>query len=637
MSISTAQFQQWLKDQASKIVVLAEVKFAYELAGNVAEGAVYLSTGKYTTLPSDSPANQTYHGVIQSIDFAQSLDVDTLGGQAIVSVSSLKLDNLDGALDFLENIALDGREVRFYLGDRSWPRSDFQLALVAVAEWVEADDKSVTINLRDKRLLLDREIKGDAVGGTGPNATKYMPLVWGSGPNLEPLIYDTSTLEYAALSNYGAGGFTAIVDVRDGGVSLSSGSLFSGVGAHGFTVDAATDTFTKVAHGLSVNDVIWWEYGVSGALPKTYLAAYPGMAARPYWVVSAGLTADNFRISATKGGATLDITGTVFNDPFVSNRVMRARFFDDSQNTGRFQLSSSPAGRITCDVYNYPSGFLDSAPFALAKTLILTYGNVDASQVDAAAFTAADVALDLKVNMGYTSLVLTERQNLLDALDSLVDSCFGWHGVNSAGLITCGLIDPSGIASATATRTLAEGDVLDGISVTNQRPTYSRVNVNYQRNYTVQADGLFSSVSDANRTKYSQPYGAIQRSTAPSGTAYATNKPLYHKTMTEGAPQLVDAMDSTAFGSILTLSLGNYADEIVADRAPNLKVLTCDTGIDKYDWALGDPVRVTYPRHGLNNGVNCRVIGRKVDLVAETVSLTLLAQITPDYTTASHG
>jgi hypothetical protein len=516
MSISSAQFLQWLKDQASKRVVLAEVKFAYEVAGNVAEGTVYLARGKYTTSPADSPPNQAYRGVIQAIDFAQDLDVDTLGGQAIVSVSSLKLDNLNGSLDFLEDLAIDGREVRFYLGDRAWARSDFRLALVAVAEWVEADDKSVTIKLRDKRLLLDREIKGNAVGGSGPNATKYMPLVWGSAPNLEPLIYDTTTLEYSAVSNYGAGA-TAIADVRDGGVSLSSGSLFSGVGAHGFTVDAATDTFTKVAHGFSVNDVIWWEIGATYALPKSYLDAYPGMAARPYWVVSAGLTADNFRLSATKGGATLDITGTTFNNPGVSNRVMRARFYDDSPNTGRFQLSSSPAGRVTCDVYNYPTGYFDGAPFGLAKALILTYGNVDASQVDDVAFTAADVALDLKVSMGYTSLVLTERQNLLDVLDALVDSCFGWHGVNSAGLITCGLIDPSGIASATATRTLAKGDVIDGIVVVNQRPTYSRVNVNYDRNYTAQADGLFrpSPTQTARSTRSHTPrFSAARRPAA---------------------------------------------------------------------------------------------------------------------------
>jgi hypothetical protein len=107
--------------------------------------------------------------------------------------------------------------------------------------------------------------------------------------------------------------------------------------------------------------------------------------------------------------------------------------------------------------------------------------------------------------------------------------------------------------------------------------------------------------------------------------------------MTEGPPQVVDAMDANAFGTNITLTLGNYADEIVADRAPNLKVLTLDTGIDKYDWPLGDVVQMAYPRHGLQHGVNCRLVGRKVDLVNEIVSLKLLTQVVPDTATTTHG
>ncbi len=69
------------------------------------------------------------------------------------------------------------------------------------------------------------------------------------------------------------------------------------------TIDPATDTFTATAHTLAVNDQLRFS-ATQGDLPT-------GLAANTiYYVISSGLTADAFKVSATQGGSSIDITGT---------------------------------------------------------------------------------------------------------------------------------------------------------------------------------------------------------------------------------------------------------------------------------------------------------------------------------------
>lgn len=634
MTISDAQFLNWLRRRGVARVLLAQQRFAYESAGAVAVGTLYFSCGQYATDASDTPASISYRDVIMSAGMRQSIDVGARRSR--VEIPQMALANSDGLLDFLADKIIDGYECKWYLGDASWDRADFRHVSTGVAENATGDDDVVVIKYRDKRLLLDREIKGDPVGGSGPDATKYPPLVWGSAYNLAPYLYEEASDTWTVLDNYLDG--NAVIDsVRDGGVSLNSGSLFTFSGAGGFSVDAGTDVFTKVGHGLAVNDVVGWDIANNDwDLPKVWWDAFPGMSARPYWVNSVP-SADTFTLSATRGGSNLNITGTTYNNPFTTTRFRRTRYYDDTANTGRIQLSSAPVARLTCDVLNLPIGFVDTEPFGLAGVLALSYGNLTADEINFTSATAADTAVDAKVSTGFTNLSVLDRQNVFDVIDKLVGEHFGFCGDDGVGVITFGVLDISGAASATPAYTLSEGEIDDGVSWENLPVGESRVDVNYKRNLTPQPEGLLDSVTSTNRALYSQPYGAIQRSTAPSGTAYATNKAAYHKTMVEGAPVDLDTVDHRQLGSATTLALTNYADEVVADHAPHLRVHRLQAGLDKYNWPLGAVVQVTYSRHGLSSGRNMLVIGRDIDFIGGTVGLELLAQIAPDITTASHA
>jgi hypothetical protein len=73
------------------------------------------------------------------------------------------------------------------------------------------------------------------------------------------------------------------------------GSVAVGV----FTVTIASPgVFTKVAHGLVAGNSV--KFTTSGALPTGLTAG------TVYYVISAGLTADNFEVSLTPGGAAVN-------------------------------------------------------------------------------------------------------------------------------------------------------------------------------------------------------------------------------------------------------------------------------------------------------------------------------------------
>lgn len=73
---------------------------------------------------------------------------------------------------------------------------------------------------------------------------------------------------------------------------------------HGtFTVTIASPAvFTRTAHGLAVDDEV--SFTTTGALPTGLVVG------TTYFVIAAGLTADNFQVSETKGGSAVVTTGS---------------------------------------------------------------------------------------------------------------------------------------------------------------------------------------------------------------------------------------------------------------------------------------------------------------------------------------
>lgn len=112
-----------------------------------------------------------------------------------------------------------------------------------------------------------------------------------------------------------------------------------------FTVTIASPgVFTKTAHGLSIANTV--RFSTTGALPT-------GLSTNTnYYVISAGLTADNFQVSATLNGAAINTSGsqsgthTLYN---TTNGAGQESFTDNYDGT----LTGSAGGTGTI---NYITG-----------------------------------------------------------------------------------------------------------------------------------------------------------------------------------------------------------------------------------------------------------------------------------------
>lgn len=615
MTISDAQFTAWLATDARR-TVLAEMAFAYESAGAPAEGTVYFATRPYTTQPSDTPASTRYRDAIRGLPLiARRVNPDTLGGITQVSVGKLELDNADGELDFLLDLIVDAREVRFYLGDSAWARSDFRLVQIALAEVVEAPgDDRVEITLRDQRLLLDKAIAGDVV-----NDERRKPIVVGYGAggySIEPVEKSAANLEYYVLQNYASGVASA---VRDNGVDLNGGTVFAATEVQ-LTVNAGTDTLTKTGHGLAVNDVLTF----TQVLGTFYLQGIT--QGSQYWVISAGLTADDFRVSTTKGGSAVNLsahsgTGTI--------DVARKRYYDNVSVDGTITLSSTPSGRLTADVVGFlPSqNTVDGGVGELVRAMLVDYGGVDSGDIETTTFRTADSAITS--NQQLCGRVVLERENLIDVLDDIARVTQLCYGPDHEGTWHAFRLNLSGLSAASATRSLTANDLFAAPVVRNGRVITGTVAVRSRKNERPLTYGeLAASVSVADKRTYSGQFRDVRESTSPSGTAYSGNWQGFY--LTAARREVGGAFAAT--GADIT----GIADEILGDLVPHVRTIEVETDLRPYEWRLGDVVLFTYPRYGLDAGVNCRVVEIQSDLVKGSCKLKLLTKVSPDYTTSSY-
>lgn len=615
MAISDAEFTAWLAKDAPR-VVLAELKYAYESGGAPAEGTIYLANRPFVTRPEDTPASQPYRDVIRGVPkFSRSVPTDPLGGITAVAVGELDLDNADGSVDFLLDLIIDGRECRLYLGSPEWPRSDFRLVLVTLAEVASAaDDATLRVLLRDQRLLLDKAIAGAIV-----NDERRKPIVLtyggGAGYSIEPVEKSAATLEYYVLDNYAGG---TVQDVKDNGLSLSSGLLWTGDNT-AITANAGTDTITRVAHGLAVNDVI--DFTTTGSI----FAGLTGST--QYWVISAGLTADDFRLSTSKGGSAVDITGTSFSGLLGCTRK---RYFNKAATDGTIQLSSTPAGRLTADVvgYSISQDLGTGAVGELLRAMLIDYGGMLAADVDTTSFRAADSTMT--GNWLLTGRAVLQRENLLEVLDDIARVAQICYGPDHAGTFRAFRLDLSSLSGQTATREVTALDVMEAPGLENERIVTGTVALLSRKNERALSYGEFAgAVTVADRRELAGQFRMASENTAPTGSGYSTNWQGFHRTASRR--EVGGAI--AASGASLTA----LADEILGDLKPHRKTVSLEIDLRAYEWRLGDVVRLTYPRYGLSAGVNFRLVGIETDLISERCSLRLLTRIAPDTSTASHN
>lgn len=127
---------------------------------------------------------------------------------------------------------------------------------------------------------------------------------------------------------------------------------------------ASPGVFTLTSHGLVLDDIVYLT--TTGALPT-------GLSANtPYYVISAGLTADNFELSATKAGSAINTSGsqsgvhTIRRSPYgvgdgsttfnVPNLKAKTVFGRDSTDTSFNAVGETGGAKTTDASTSTPTG-----------------------------------------------------------------------------------------------------------------------------------------------------------------------------------------------------------------------------------------------------------------------------------------
>lgn len=217
-----AQMIAWLKNDSAIRCVLMEVS----VLSNGVEITRYVSNRGYVTSPSDSPSNQLYIPLMSGgVKFTESLSLD---GTPNLSYGDIEFDNYSGEIDsWLEDVWVN-RSVKLYLGDMTWPRSQFYKIFDGMTATNAAPSRDkLSITLSDKMLRLNTTMSEVKLGGTSTNADKLIPLLFGECHNVTPLLIDNALGKYQVHN----GPIESIIEVRDNGVPV------------GFTADVLTGTF----------------------------------------------------------------------------------------------------------------------------------------------------------------------------------------------------------------------------------------------------------------------------------------------------------------------------------------------------------------------------------------------------------
>lgn len=270
---------------------------------------------------------------------------------------------------------------------------------------------------------------------------------------------------------------------------------------------------------------------------------------------------------------------------------------------GMFRLGSTPAGQVTCDAVE---GATAAAryPGAVAQRVLLAAG-LDIGNIDTAALAALDSACPWECGYWATHQQAVTARSVLDAL---MQSTGGWWTASNANRITAGVLAvPAGVPVAD----LHPGNLLSLTRRQNKDTDRGippwRVVVGYARYWQTTTGDFAGAVAQAVRDDLAEQYRLADAQDAAVRTAYPA------------APEVrIDTV----------LRYKADAQSLATARLGVLKVLreTLQADVRSASAAaadIGQTVRITLPRYGLQAGRLYTVIGATLDARIDSVKLTL--------------
>lgn len=179
-----------------------------------------------------SSGTTTYNAcVLGGLSFTESLSEN---GSISTSFGSLSLVNTYGVNDEFLNYVWNRRPVKIYLGDPSWPKSDFALIFDGLVQELTANSENeLSLLLLDKLQRLNDSLTETTLADSADTYSQksidtaqktLLPLLFGECFNIQPLFVDVGTRTTPNTGNVymvNNGPISGVVEVRDNGVPVS--------------------------------------------------------------------------------------------------------------------------------------------------------------------------------------------------------------------------------------------------------------------------------------------------------------------------------------------------------------------------------------------------------------------------------
>lgn len=606
--MTDAEFAAWLLADKER-VWLVEIDYVWaEYVPDVWDtyiATIYLSTVPY--IDGEFP----YIDRLRAVPLPSSqIDRATLGGQVTRSFGSLTFDNADGYLDFMLSLAIDGSEVRIYLGDASWEKADFRLMATALSRKANATDDSLEIPLTDKSSKLNATILAEVFAGDTTNEERVQPLVFGVCHNVTLAVEDIADVRYRA----GQTGTQVIYGtVRENGLPVTDGLEYTLTSGASF--NTGTDFLLYDGHQFINEDI------VAIVSDGTYPSATPGLSGAAFFVRNKN--SGGFQLSATRTGAVVDFTTNTWTGTL---RVVRVNY--RMEIDGSVTLAHPAAGTITADLTGPTAA--DSPASDIIEDIVDDYSTLEASEIEGAhaSYPVGD-ATDFPLGV-----LIDRKANLADAISQICDSAQAFWCFNHEGKFTYGRICSAALA-ADSEMDFTIDDVIGPVRVTHADPLYWLINGYYNKNWTVQdASSFWAAVTPENVAIYSSVGLFFSGQIRPPrvGTTTPIQYNQYHKSTTESDQRetLVSCIDPDDASDAIDDWTNLYLDRM----EPYGEFVDIMVGRRAYGLNLGAVVTYTQDRYGFDAGPKFQVVGYAP--TDDGVALTLFRNRIADLTTGTH-
>lgn len=200
---------------------------------------LYFSSQGYTsgaTYPTGGVAHTAYEPRIKqpAVLRRDCFDRGTTGGESRTGYGALELVNLDGGLDYLADLGMDGQPFSLIFGNMERKASPtWTVALTGTMEQPAIGWHSVTIRLRDRQAELSKTISPTNFAGTNALPAglegvddlkgKPKPVCYGVVYNVSPPLVNTSRLCYQVNTS----AVQSVDAVYDRGLALTKGADYT--------------------------------------------------------------------------------------------------------------------------------------------------------------------------------------------------------------------------------------------------------------------------------------------------------------------------------------------------------------------------------------------------------------------------